>query len=268
MALLHWIDDQTFRIGRVTFHLSVAERFTSTGDNFLLVKRRHIIDRYLELLARLCPSRIVELGICEGGSAAFFALAAKPELFVAVDLKADPTVGLEDFIRVHRLGGHVHTHYSVDQADRDRLTALVDSEFGAEPLDLVVDDASHRLGPTRASFNVLFPRLRPGGVFVIEDWSSVHHIEVALEARIRHDPTARAELERRLETGAPDVTPLTVLLFELVLASAYAPDVFPEVFVTDNWAYVVRGPGAIDRDGFDVTSVYSAGAAQLLGRRA
>jgi predicted methyltransferase len=41
---------------------------------------------------------------------------------------------------------------------------LIDDQL----LDLVVDDTSH-LGPTRASFNTLFPRLRPGGVYVIED---------------------------------------------------------------------------------------------------
>ena len=39
-----------------------------------------------------------------------------------------------------------------------------------EPLDLVIDDASHLYGPTMASFEVLFPRLRPGGLYVIEDW--------------------------------------------------------------------------------------------------
>ena len=35
----------------------------------------------------------------------------------------------------------------------------------------MLDDASHELDYTRASFNTLFPRLRSGGLYIIEDWS-------------------------------------------------------------------------------------------------
>jgi hypothetical protein len=47
-------------------------------------------------------------------------------------------------------------------------------QFDGGPLDLVVDDCSHLYEPTRASFNELFPRLRPGGAYVIEDWVWAH----------------------------------------------------------------------------------------------
>ena len=47
----------------------------------------------------------------------------------------------------------------------------MDQEFGDEPLDLVIDDASHLYEPTRQSFQVLFPRLRHRGLYVIEDWT-------------------------------------------------------------------------------------------------
>ena len=45
----------------------------------------------------------------------------------------------------------------------------------ANELDLVVDDASHAYEETKTSFEVLFPLLRPGGIYVIEDWSWAHH---------------------------------------------------------------------------------------------
>ena len=45
----------------------------------------------------------------------------------------------------------------------------------ADELDLVVDDASHTYEETKASFEFLFPLLRPGGIYVIEDWSWAHH---------------------------------------------------------------------------------------------
>ena len=56
MADLEWIDDHTLRIGGVTFRLSIAERFRSTSDNFLLVKHRRMVERYRERSRRLAPA--------------------------------------------------------------------------------------------------------------------------------------------------------------------------------------------------------------------
>ena len=106
---LEWIDDHAFRIGGVMFRLSIAERFRSTSDNFLLVKHRHMVERYCELLARLQPARMVELGMFEGGSAAMLSLLADPERFVALDLRSVPIAGLEAFIDEHGLRDRVHT---------------------------------------------------------------------------------------------------------------------------------------------------------------
>ena len=41
-------------------------------------------------------------------------------------------------------------------------------------IDLVVDDASHLYEQTKATFAMLFPLVRPGGNYVIEDWSWAH----------------------------------------------------------------------------------------------
>ncbi|MEV4256621.1 class I SAM-dependent methyltransferase [Spirillospora sp. NPDC049652] len=53
-----------------------------------------------------------------------------------------------------------------DQGDAAFLAALAD-EIG--PLDIVIDDGSHLSGDVLASFGVLFDRLAPGGLYVIED---------------------------------------------------------------------------------------------------
>lgn len=37
-------------------------------------------------------------------------------------------------------------------------------------MDLVVDDASHFYEQTKTSFQTLFPLVRPGGMYIIEDW--------------------------------------------------------------------------------------------------
>jgi hypothetical protein len=72
------------------------------------------------------------------------------------------------------LTSSIRPHYGVDQDDAGRVRQIVRDELGDEPIDLVIDDASHLLGPSRSSFDVLFPMLRPGGLFVLEDWNCQH----------------------------------------------------------------------------------------------
>jgi hypothetical protein len=39
------------------------------------------------------------------------------------------------------------------------------------PWDVIVDDASHQGGPTSRTLAIMWPTLRPGGYYVIEDWN-------------------------------------------------------------------------------------------------
>ena len=59
----------------------------------------------------------------------------------------------------------------VSQSDENGLTDAIESYFSREPLDLVIDDASHYYVETRAAFDTVFGSyLKPGGKYVIEDW--------------------------------------------------------------------------------------------------
>ena len=92
-------------------------------------------------------------------------------------LAPTPVSALSEFIEHERLTGTVRPFYGVDQGDKDQLTDIMDQEFGRRrPIDLVIDDASHLWDKTLASFEVLYPRLRPGGRFVIEDWATQYFI--------------------------------------------------------------------------------------------
>jgi 8-demethyl-8-alpha-L-rhamnosyltetracenomycin-C 2'-O-methyltransferase len=53
-----------------------------------------------------------------------------------------------------------------DQSDRESLSQAVAQ---CPPLDLVVDDGSHIGADVITAFEVLFPLLRPGGTYAIED---------------------------------------------------------------------------------------------------
>jgi predicted O-methyltransferase YrrM len=264
MARVRWLAPDRFRIGAVNFSMSEYAGLELSSGTFLLMKTPAMVKRYIELLSELRPRRIVELGIYEGGSAAFFSLLAKPTRLVALDIQAETPSALEEFIAQNKLGERLRTHVLVDQADADRLRAILAEEFGDEELDLVVDDASHLLSPTRASFEVLFPRLRPGGVFVIEDWSGEHKLDAALASRVESDPDYRATLERRILSGDDPEAPLSVLVFELTLAAAYAPELVAEVGAWDGWAYAVRGPEPVDPDRFALSSTYPESAAALI----
>ena len=48
--------------------------------------------------------------------------------------------------------------------------ALIDKIFAAYPdIDIVIDDGSHEMVPTIASFNLLYEKIRPNGVYLVED---------------------------------------------------------------------------------------------------
>lgn len=55
--------------------------------------------------------------------------------------------------------------YSVDSRDADALQAVL----GDATFDLVVDDGGHGLWEQQPTWAALYPRVRPGGLYLIED---------------------------------------------------------------------------------------------------
>jgi predicted O-methyltransferase YrrM len=238
-----WRDENVLELDGVQLVAHGAtSRFTSTRNRFCLVKRPDLVDAYLRLLDDMRPSTIVEIGVYQGGSCALMTLAADPEVLVAVELDEERVPALDTLIAERGWGDRVHVHHGVDQADGALLGRLVDDHLAGRPLDLVVDDASHLVGPTRASFNALFPRLRSGGLYIIEDWSWAH-----------------------IGYGAhrPAETPLTVLVFEITMALPTRPGLIAELRIDRDWAMVVRGDADLDA-GFDISSCYSERGQALL----
>jgi SAM-dependent methyltransferase len=116
--------------------------------------------------------RVFELGLWKGGSMAFWAEAFSPTRLVGVDKSLEsPSAAFDHYLagRADRL----HVYWGVDQGDPERLEALVATEFDG-PLDLVIDDASHLYSLTLSSLETLLPRLRPGGLYIVEDWAWHH----------------------------------------------------------------------------------------------
>src|SRR3954449_10003076 len=186
-----------------------------SGADFLLLKERPVVEHEARLLQDLRPRNVFELGILWGGSTAFLLEAAQPEQLVAIDLHDGGWPELRSHIAKRGAEERVHLYGGVDQADRARLAEISEEAFGGEPIDLVVDDCSHMYEESRRSFNELFPRLRADGLYVIEDWPWAH-------ATIGSENT---------EGMWPEKTPLTKLVFELILAVPSMRDLIAEIVI-------------------------------------
>jgi hypothetical protein len=252
----------------------------STRDHLFIGKPEPLLRRYLALMETVRGGRIVELGIAQGGSAAAATLIAEPELFVAVDI-CDPVPPLDGFIGERDLQETLRLHYNVDQGDRAAMEQIVRDDLCGGPLDLIVDDASHLFSPTLVSFETLFPLLRPGGRYLIEDWhwevrycheflrvlaedveaagdilttlaepsNRVHELSASVVARwLRQEPPPRdlEEVVRRVGFPAEDFgyRTLAEIVPPLTAAVVTSPDLVARVEIDPDWIIVERGPGS------------------------
>jgi predicted O-methyltransferase YrrM len=151
--------------------MSATERRPSTLEAFTIVKNEHYLRIYEELVSVFWPRSILELGIFQGGSYVLLDKLFKPRRMSAVDISGQPVAPLLQYL-ADKEGRFVH--FSTSQSDREILEHIVRNEL-ADELDLVVDDASHTYEQTRSSFEILFPLLRPGGIYSVEDWNWAHH---------------------------------------------------------------------------------------------
>jgi predicted O-methyltransferase YrrM len=271
-----WSSDDLFKVGETTYFvvefqqpLRALRASHNAANGFAIYKSREQVEALVHLVAGFQGSRIVELGIYEGGSTALLAQLARPERLVAVDIMPEPVRNLERFVVSHSLRDRVRPHYGVDQADGQRLGNIMAAEFSGDPIDLVIDDASHLLAPTRASFEVLLPSLRTGGLFVIEDWSWEHTIAdkvfVALSSESRTADVPRSELLRVIEAlGASDdmLTSLrsgeflSDLVSEIIVAKADGDSTIGDVAIRPFTVEIRRGSATIGGDPPFVTAPY------------
>jgi hypothetical protein len=198
------------------------------GDEcFRFYKVKGLVDQYARFWASKQSFRsdnICELGIWDGGSIAFWYEYFHPEKHVGIDLaqRGDSdyfrryisTKGLQDVIR---------TYWGVDQADTVSLRDIVAREFEG-PLDLVLDDASHLYRPTKTSFEALFPLLRPGGLYIVEDWAWEHW----------------AEFQSPDHPWADETSP-TTFVNELIAATGSSTALIASMSVFEGFVVVERG---------------------------
>lgn len=248
-----FVGDSVLRIGETRFFYDYPLNHVPDG-HLGVEKSRRLLEAYIELWARLRPRRVVELGLRRGGSTALLWELGGLERLVTIELSEERVSALDQYIAGLGIEAIVRPRYGVDQGDRDRLRAILREEFGSSTLDLVIDDASHLYQESKASFEVLFPRLRPGGLYLLEDWSWQHMATAAYAAAVESSPEARRRIEAAIEErgiSAPP-TPMSRLALELVLARAVSGDVVADVAFDRDWVVVRRGTAPLDSSTFAI----------------
>ena len=180
------------------------------------------------------------------------ALLAQPRKLVACELDPDRIAVLDELRAREGIEDVVRPYYGVDQSDRTRLSEIVEEEFGTTPLDLVIDDASHLYDETLASFEVLYPRVRPGGLFIIEDWAADHMRTKFVNAALADTSSPhQAERQRRLAEALEEQAvgrgprPLHRIGPEL-MELAFPGEVVADIVIDRHWIAIRRGTAELD----------------------
>jgi SAM-dependent methyltransferase len=227
------LDELAFRIEQVT---PVESSHGLEDECFALYKTRPHLEEYARYWSSrrdFQPRNVFELGMWDGGSMALWFELFQPHKHVGIDLATDrDTCYFERYVRSRSLEDRIAAHWGVDQSDRERLWGIIAEEFDG-PLDLVIDDACHLYRPTKASLEALFPLLRPGALYVIEDWAWGHWPEL--------DPLPHRDIA---------TTALTRLVEEVIAVLGTARHVIEAVDVRRGFVVVERGPAELDPRGF------------------
>ena len=212
-------------------------------------KNRQLVEQFERFWSAtaLRPRRVLEIGIWDGGSTAFWQEHLQPERLVAIDLAdREDSPYFRRWLTSRGLDGRVLTRWRTDQADGAALREIVARDLGGE-LDLVIDDGSHLDAPTRASFDALFPLLPPGGLYILEDWAWEHWPEF-------QDPG-------HVWAGEES---LAGMVCDLVAAAGSSRTLFRAVSVYEGFVVVERGEGdGGDRGGTGGAGTGGGGAGGL-----
>jgi hypothetical protein len=127
-------------------------------------KPAYVWEAYEAYLAPLADKQItlIEVGVDRG-----FSLMTLSRYFREARI-----LGVDAIIRDMPLGAMPNVKlFEADQRDRKKLDAICD-KAAPSGLDVVIDDASHIGAYSLETYRALFPRVKPGGLYVIEAWQT------------------------------------------------------------------------------------------------
>jgi hypothetical protein len=156
----HRVQPARSRLPREDSHsMNDLEKFFSRHEGRLLHKWHHYFEVYDRHFARLRgkPINIVEFGVSQGGSLQMWRhYFGERAVIHGVDI--NPKCKQFEEPGIHIFIG--------DQQDREFLRSIGRK---IPSIDILIDDGGHTMEQQIATFEELFPRLSPNGVYLIED---------------------------------------------------------------------------------------------------
>ena len=149
------------------------------------------VEIYEPLFAPLRHStrRILEIGVQQGYSMRLWEAYFPAARIVGLDIHPRPNV---DTARI--------TTMVADQGKREDLRAVL-AKLGGD-YDIIIDDGGHYMEHQQVSLATLFPALRPGGLYIIEDLhTSFPRIYPNFDVKPDGSNSTYAMLDRLIRTG-------------------------------------------------------------------
>lgn len=220
-------DDTHLECGNMRFVLDFKDYSRRTSvEEIVILKPRRWVESYADLILNQRVKCVLELGVWQGGMAMLLPLLSEEIKYVGVDLSA-PIEAIDAIRKLNpRIAEQTRFFFRTSQDDAT-LPTEVGQHFNGEPLDLIMDDASHLYAPTKRAFENLFGLLRPGGRYVIEDWAWAHWPGFVIPE------------------GWRTTLALSTLLFELTMLSASSPGMIDRIEVEPSKFTVIRGSAPI-----------------------
>ena len=108
------------------------------------------------------PIGLFEVGVFNGESTKVLSRYFPDSKIVGID-HALRDIDLTGFDNIQLFQG--------DQSSEEFMAGLAREHFPTG-IDIVIDDASHIGSLSKRTFEILFPLVKPGGIYVIEDWGT------------------------------------------------------------------------------------------------
>jgi hypothetical protein len=243
---LVWEDENHLIINGVSFYLSVDTKELqishSAEEKFLLGKSRAMVDQAAAIGRTRSIRKIFDMGILEGGSTVLYELLFQPQIIAAIDILPTPVKALSDYVFRHNKSDIIKPYYGINQADRSTMEKILSAEFPNRDIDLIVDDASHLYEESREAFNISFPFLREGGLYIIEDWGWAHW--------------GGEYWQKDQNPVLSKKKALSNLLVEFFMMAAGHPELIKEITIDQYFVTLCRGGGSLPAENFHIEKYY------------
>jgi predicted O-methyltransferase YrrM len=220
--------DDEFTYAGVRYITSTSDYTKVSGpDGIVLLKPKQWVTMYYDFVETEGVRNVLELGVWQGGMSILLP-SFNPDLkYMGIEYEPERESITTAIANMPNLKDRVHIEYGLSQSD-PKVPEKVVGYFGSPEIDLVIDDASHQYAESRRSFELLFPMLRSGAAYIVEDWAWAHWQNHRPNRRVAYQPS------------------LSNLLFEICILAASCPEVVSSVEVKSALFIVRRGSAKIE----------------------